>query len=94
MLVYLTWSDEKEDEFWITTLNRTLNKLRKAARELGLTTKKPAYYSNISLETVPSHKIYRDNMTWLRAVKAQYDPTDVMGLAGGHKIPLPSEEDR
>lgn len=59
------------------------------ARELGLIPAKAPLYSNLSLETVPAYKIYRDNMIWLKQVKETYDQTNVMGNAGGHKIPLP-----
>ncbi|KAF9465830.1 hypothetical protein BDZ94DRAFT_1234435 [Collybia nuda] len=91
MLAYFRWEDEKDDEFWITKLKGTLNRIRVVARNLGLTPRKPALYNNLSLETVPVHKIYRENMKWLSEVKAQYDPTDVMGRAGAHRIPLPGQ---
>ncbi|KAK1221557.1 hypothetical protein PQX77_015676 [Marasmius sp. AFHP31] len=93
MLAYFRWQKEEDDEFWLTKLKGTLNRIRVVARNLGLTPRKPAYYNNLSLETVPAHKIYRDNMKWLKRVKAKYDPTDVMGRCGGHKIPLPAAED-
>jgi hypothetical protein len=89
MLAYFRWQDSKDDEFWLTKLKGTLNRIRVVARRLGLTPRKPAYYNNLSIETVPVHKIYRDNMKWLKQAKERYDPTDVMGRTGGHKIPLP-----
>ncbi|EKM58294.1 uncharacterized protein PHACADRAFT_89168, partial [Phanerochaete carnosa HHB-10118-sp] len=89
MLVYIRWESEADDDFWLTKLKGTLNRIRVVARNLGLTPRKPAYYNNLSLETVPTHKIYRDNMEWLKRVKAKYDPTNIMGRCGGHKIPLP-----
>ena len=85
----MRWENEADDAFWITKLKGTLNRIRVVARRLGLTPRKPALYNNLSLETVPVHKIYRKNMDWLRQVKKEYDPTDVMGQTGGHKIPLP-----
>jgi hypothetical protein len=91
MLAYFRWEDEKDDDFWITKLKGTLNRIRVVAPNLGLTPRKPALYNNLSLETVPVHKIYRDNMGWLSKVKAQYDPTDVMSQAGAHRIPLPGQ---
>ena len=90
MLAYFQWESEKDDQFWLTKLKGTLNRIRVVARNLGVTPRKPAYYSNLSLETVPAHKIYRDNLGWLMQVKKKYDPTDVMGRSGGHKIPLPT----
>ncbi|KAK7446017.1 hypothetical protein VKT23_014640 [Stygiomarasmius scandens] len=85
LLAYFQWERE-DDTFWINKLKGTLNRIHSFARKAGLTPRKPAYYSNLSLETVPVHKIYRGNMEWLMKVKNQYDPTDVMGQAGGHKI--------
>ncbi|KZV80379.1 FAD-binding domain-containing protein [Exidia glandulosa HHB12029] len=90
LLAYFRWQNAADDEFWLTKLKGTLNRIRVVARNLGLTPRKPAYYNNLSLETVPVHKIYRGNMNWLSKVKAQYDPSDVMSLCGGHKIPLPT----
>ncbi|KAJ3562400.1 hypothetical protein NP233_g9595 [Leucocoprinus birnbaumii] len=89
MLVYFRWRNKTDDGFWITKLKGTLNRIRALARNKGLTPIKPALYNNLSLETVPVHKIYRENLSWLMKVKAKYDPNDVMGQAGGHKIPLP-----
>lgn len=94
MLAYFRWENEADDEFWLTKLKGTLNRIRVVARDLGLTPREPAYYNNLSLESVPVHKIYRDNMDWLQKVKARYDPTDVMGRCGVvHKIPLPDGDD-
>ncbi|KAJ7765829.1 hypothetical protein DFH07DRAFT_737543 [Mycena maculata] len=93
MLAYFRWERDVDDEFWLTELKDTLDRIRVVARDLGLTPRKPAYYNNLSLETVPAHKIYRDNMGWLKRVKKDYDPTDVMGRCGGHKIPLPHAKD-
>ena len=88
LLVYFKWRNEKDDAFWLGKLNETLDTLQKFALEAGLTTKKAAYYNNLCLETMPARKIYRGNMDWLKDVKAEYDPTDVMGLAGAHRIPV------
>lgn len=88
MLAYFLWEDQKDDEFWLRKLKGTLNRIHVTALSLGLTTNKPAYYNNLSLESVPARKIYRENMDWLSEVKKEYDPRDVMGRCGGHKIPV------
>lgn len=88
LLAYFRWQDAKDDEFWLAKLKGSLNRIRAVAQKLGLTPPKPAYYGNLSLETTPPHRIYRDNLEWLIKAKQQYDPTNVMGRAGGHKIPL------
>lgn len=86
MLVYIRWENEADDNFWLATLKGTLDRILAVATDLGLTPKEPAYYSNLSLEIMPAHMIYRDNMGWLKEMKAKYDPSDVMGRCGGHKI--------
>ncbi|KDQ61355.1 hypothetical protein JAAARDRAFT_506948 [Jaapia argillacea MUCL 33604] len=91
LLVYFRWNDASDDVFWIKELEGTLERIRVVACELGLTSDKVALYNNLSLETVPAHKIYTENMGWLSQVKARYDPTDVMGRAGCHRIPLPGQ---
>lgn len=44
------------------------------------------YYPNYSLFNTPLQKIYLDNLPALKAYKAQIDPKNVMGLAGGFKL--------
>ncbi|KAK1227244.1 hypothetical protein PQX77_009757 [Marasmius sp. AFHP31] len=93
MLVYFRWLNEKDDEFWLAKLEGTLDRIRVVAEKHQLMPEKPAYYSNLSPETMPAHEIYGDNMKWLQEVKAKYDPTDVMSRCGGHKIPLPEPKE-
>ncbi|KIY71000.1 hypothetical protein CYLTODRAFT_451236 [Cylindrobasidium torrendii FP15055 ss-10] len=93
MLAYFRWQNAEDDDFWLTKLKGTLNRIRVVARREKLTPRKPALYNNLSIESVPTHKIYRENMGWLKKVKQEYDPKDVMGLCGGHKIPLPDNSD-
>ncbi|KAI0634379.1 hypothetical protein C8Q77DRAFT_1072982 [Trametes polyzona] len=91
-IAYFLWEREEDDEFWLTKLKGTLNRIRVVARNLGLTTSSPAYYSNVSLESVPAKRVFRNNMKWLMKVKQEYDPLDVMGRTGNvHKIPLPGK---
>ena len=92
LLAYFRWEDEKDDAFWLTTLQQTLDNIRIVAVGLGLTSDTMPLYNNLSLETVPAKRIYQENFEWLKQVKAKYDPTDVMSRCGGHKIPLPGDE--
>ncbi|KAG7094353.1 hypothetical protein E1B28_007953 [Marasmius oreades] len=91
MLAYFRWKNVANDKFWLEALNDALDRIRAVAEKSGSTSKKPPYYSNLSLETLSVESIYRDNMTWLKKVKGKYDPTNVMGRCGGHKIPLPAD---
>ena len=87
LLAYFLWEKEEDDEFWLAKMKGTLARIRDVALQHGLTTETPAYYNNLSLETTPAAWIYRDNLKWLREVKKDYDPQNVMGRTGGHKIP-------
>lgn len=43
-------------------------------------------YGNYAVFDTPLEKIYGGNLGRLRSIKNQYDPNDVMGLAGGWKF--------
>ena len=43
-------------------------------------------YSNYAIFDTPMERIYGANLPKLQALKAQYDPENVMGLAGGWKF--------
>ncbi|TFK45059.1 hypothetical protein BDQ12DRAFT_731029 [Crucibulum laeve] len=90
LLAYFLWENEDDDEFWLTKMKKALNYIRNVALEEGCTTNDPPYYLNTSLEDVPVKGIYRDNLAKLSAIRAKYDPEDVMGNTGGFKIPLPT----
>ena len=47
-------------------------------------------YPNYARFDTPIEAIYGSNLPRLQELKAIYDPEDVMGLAGGFKIPLPA----
>ena len=43
-------------------------------------------YHNYAIFDTPVSRIYGDNLSRLRSIKAKVDPSNVMGLAGGFKI--------
>jgi FAD/FMN-containing dehydrogenase len=45
-----------------------------------------ARYPNYAIYDTPLESIYGDNLPRLRSLKAQVDPNNVMGLAGGFKF--------
>ena len=45
-----------------------------------------ALYNNYAIFDTPLERIYGGNVERLRALKTQYDPENVMGLAGGWKF--------
>jgi hypothetical protein len=43
-------------------------------------------YTNYAFLGTPLESMYGDNLKRLREIRERYDPTDVMGLAGGWKF--------
>jgi len=93
LLAYFLWDYEEDDEFWVETMQAVLTNLRKVALKEKCTTEDVPVYSNCSLGGTPVELIYRSNLEHLRKLRQVYDPKDVMGQAGGFKIPLPVAKD-
>ncbi|KAK7032375.1 hypothetical protein VNI00_013123 [Paramarasmius palmivorus] len=92
MLVYFRWEHEAHDQFWLELLDETLDRIKLKADELDLLPKNMVLYNNLSTEAVTAEEIYGENLKWLMETKAIYDPNDVMGRCGGHKIAAPPYE--
>jgi hypothetical protein len=88
VLAYYQWKDAKDDKYWVDEMKRALTEIRKVALEEGCTTRNAPVYGNTSLEDTPVKDIYRGNLKNLSAIRAMYDPNNVMGNAGGFRIPL------
>jgi hypothetical protein len=52
----------------------------------GQDLKNAAAYVNYALFGTPVEKMYGEHLERLRWIRKEYDPEDVMGLAGGWKI--------
>ena len=64
-----------------------MNRLSAVARAGGLLSDSPlALYGNYADAKTPLFDIYGDNLLALQTLKAEVDPNDVMGLAGGFKF--------
>nr|AGK29884.1 FAD-binding protein [Volvariella volvacea] len=48
-------------------------------------------YPNYALGSTPAERIWGPNLAWMTNVKQRVDPQDVMGLAGGFKVPVPGQ---
>jgi hypothetical protein len=84
--LYFAWSSPLSDEIVIKAIRESERVLTNTAIQLGQPIQNAASYSNYAESSTPLQDIYGSNLPALKALKAQYDPADVMGLAGGFKI--------
>jgi hypothetical protein len=90
LLVCLQWEGESNDKFWIGLIKQILQSIQKVAEAEGCTNGDLPKYCNTSLADVPVKDIYKNHLPKLMAIRAKYDPHDMMGRTGGFRIPLAS----
>lgn len=61
-------------------------KLFNKALELGQDIETASLYTNYAIFDTPLERMYGDNVQYLRAIKQEVDPNNVMALAGGFKF--------
>ena len=88
LLLWYTWNGEANDKAWIDEMGRALLEIRKVAKKERCIRSQAPVYLNTSLGDTPVKLIYRQNIEKLGKIRAKYDPRNVMGNAGGFKIPL------
>ena len=72
---------------FVAAAEESINRLTVVAREEGLLIDDPpTLYGNYVNARTPLVDIYGENLPRLQALKAQIDPENVMGLAGGFKF--------
>ena len=96
LIGWFEWSGEANDKFWLTKISNALEELRKVALKEKCTTEDLPVYLNIALEHNPVKgtsvkgtsvkDIYRDHYEWLKGLRSECDPKNVMGLAAGFVI--------
>ena len=87
LLVYFAWNNTLYDNEFIAAIEKSVNNLAAVAKAEGLLTDHPtALYGNYVDANTPLVDIYGDNLPKLRALKAEIDPKNIMGLAGGFKF--------
>lgn len=65
---------------------QSANTIAAAADAEGQDIGSAALYGNYAVASTPLSRIFGSNQARLESIKAQYDPQNVMGLAGGWKV--------
>ncbi|KAK4047234.1 hypothetical protein OIV83_005537 [Microbotryomycetes sp. JL201] len=87
--LYFAWSNPFEDQFWRNEMKKSAELLLDIARKEGQAVDPQIRYPNYALADTPLVELYgEENLTKLKAIKRHYDPTRVMDLTGGFKIPF------
>ena len=87
LFVYCGWANPLYDDEFVAALEESVNRLAAVAETEGLITNDHlALYGNYVNAKTPLVNIYGDNLPTLRALKANIDPNNVMGLSGGFKF--------
>lgn len=90
LLAYFLWDGEENDAFWIGQMNRALSAIEAKVYGVGVAPSKPIYCNNTLAKRTTVSSVYRQNLESLSKTRKKYDPNDVMGQAGGFRIPLPA----
>ncbi|KAJ7020919.1 FAD dependent oxidoreductase [Mycena alexandri] len=81
-----TWNSSTPDAIVYKAMKQSAEYLTKIAVQDGTGVANAPIYPNYALFGTPLGSIYGNNIPRLRTIKAQVDPHNVMGLAGGWKL--------
>ena len=84
--LYFAWSPASSDRAFHDAIRASAAAIKAKAVALGQDVANAFVYSNYALFSTPLEKIYGQHLERLRSIKEQYDPHDVMGLAGGFRL--------
>jgi len=87
LAIYFCWDNPLYDDEFVAAAEESANRLSAIAKAEGILSNNPlALYGNYVDAKTPLVDIYGDNLPRLRALKAQVDPTNIMGLTGGFRF--------
>jgi hypothetical protein len=84
--LYFAWGASLSDDTLRDAIVQSAEQITQVAVGEGQDVADAPLYGNYAIESTPLERIFGDNIGLLEALKAQYDPEDVMGLAGGWKF--------
>jgi hypothetical protein len=79
------WSNASLDHTFALAMRKQLDALHCAVLTDGQNVSHAAVYMNYALFDTPLEDMYGANVPRLRSIRAEIDPEDVTGLAGGLK---------
>ncbi|KAL7284764.1 hypothetical protein ACG7TL_002071 [Trametes sanguinea] len=84
--IYYAWGASLADETMQNAARQSAAHLTQVILGEGQDISDAALYGNYAILGTPLERIYGQNVSKLKALKAKYDPGNVMGLAGGWKF--------
>ena len=85
----MSWTNPAEDKIFEQGIKKVRDILYAGLIGEGQReTRTAPVYSNNAIWDTSLTRIYGSNLPVLKTLKAQVDPSNVMGLAGGFKIPV------
>lgn len=84
--MYIAWTLPEDDAAMHNATVSSALQLTNAAVAAGQEVGDAPLYPNYAVASTPLERIYGDQLDKLQAIKQQYDPGNVMGLAGGWKL--------
>ncbi|KAH9931579.1 FAD-binding domain-containing protein [Fomitopsis serialis] len=84
--IYYAWSLEASDSLINSVMQESARYLTQVAISEGQDIANTPLYPNYAIYDSALSSLYGDNVASLQAIKAQYDPDNVMALAGGWKF--------
>lgn len=88
LFFYFAWEPSTSDEFFLSAIQESASLLLNQAIAEGQNVSGPnqIIYSNYALPDTPLSQMFGSNVARLRSIKQEYDPENVMGLAGGFRF--------
>ncbi|KAA1474543.1 FAD-binding domain-containing protein [Dentipellis sp. KUC8613] len=84
--LYFAWGSSLADGDMHQAIIQSADRIRAAAVAEGQDVADAVVYGNYALYDASLQSIYGNNVDRLKSIKATYDPTNVMGLAGGFRF--------